>query len=177
MIDPEIYPEAGLTVIRRGIDPVLASAMAYEWLDKLNPELAGWRKLYPNETVFHMGSGIRQLSPRFKATHRILEELGGEESFNAFHVNYQLPLGAQSFHTDTSALGKVVAIVHGSPNGVFDYAIGAQNKAQAEAKSEPLEFNAGDVVLQKNVHMFHRGRNGGNEPRITGVFSWMKLYE
>ncbi len=86
---------------------------------------------------------------------------------NRFTINYQPAWAEQVFHTDDTQ-GFVVVLSAGD-YGSFDYSLDATSSEEAQDSYESIEANAGDLIIQLVGGRFHRGRNLGEDPRITAA--------
>lgn len=169
------FPDGGLIVVRKGIDPVLAADFQQEWLgqldlhytDRLNGQIDGLQPVVFSES--HSQDEILA-KPSLRATEKVLEVLGlnnPDDDMLTVTINYQPTHAAQSFHKDNKSWDDTVVIVRGGSYGAFEYAPQAQTINDAETSHRTITLDAGDVVFQSNPYLFHRGRNIGEQSRIT----------
>jgi hypothetical protein len=166
-----------LLIVREAIDPSLASDFQTEWLEGLGETL---RKSLSDQTeeqpkVFSEAwladYAISHL-PRFASTRKVLRKLDLlDRSGLDICVNYQPPKAAQTFHQDRRVVDDKVIIVHGSDSGAFDYSPLARHEEDAEYYNLTAELNTGDVLYSRMPYIYHRGRNLGEELRVTATIS------
>lgn len=167
-----------ISVVRGQIDPDLARQQQTEmigylrpWMSKLLAKPAG--DVSPR--VFNVGLYLTDIAtdPNFSATMQIADILGTPIVEGCIiSVNYQLPCAAQKFHQDNFVVADTEALtVHGEDNGFFDYVLGTKGIYQAERMQIIGDLMAGDVVYNRSREIYHRGRNGGNQLRVTSTYA------
>lgn len=166
-------PETSLFVISGLIEPELARDFQAEWVEQLLPakrqRLETVREIFFNED--YSVASIRDRSD-VPATQRVLKLLG----LDGFHdaavgLNFQSPRGEQNFHHDNRTFNDTVYVVHGADGGAFDYAPDATTTREAEETCLSIEVSAGDVMLQTQQTLMHRGRNTSELPRVTAAIA------
>lgn len=166
-------PETDLLIVSGLIEPELARDFQAEWIGQLFPSkrerLESTHGVFFNEDYSQASIRDRTDLP---ATHRVLKLLG----LDAFHdaaigLNFQSPGGEQNFHRDNRTFGDIIHVVQGADGGAFDYAPGATTTREAEEACLSIEVNAGDVLLQTQQTLLHRGRNPSELPRVTAAIA------
>ncbi|MDO8265477.1 MAG: hypothetical protein Q7T41_00875 [Candidatus Saccharibacteria bacterium] len=163
----ESYGFGGVLVERKRIVRTIAQA-AFN-------ELMSAQTLFPgtrNEIA-----GIEQYSAKarsirmFPSVSTILDELRVTDSNVSINVNFQKPNAEQKFHLDNPAItmsAGMLAVVHLSDEGAFDFSMSAGSLAEAYADHERITpLGMGDVVYQLDKFVPHRGANLGNSTRLT----------
>jgi hypothetical protein len=168
--------EDGLIILRQGIDPVLAKDFQEEWFEYMAPgerDVLFGRTAHSPEFVSegHRLSGFIN-NAKHPAIARALSilNLTDDPDWN-ITTNYQPAHTYQKFHKDVKVGGDMSIVIHGGDNGAFDYSPLARNEKDAEHSYSTVDLSAGDIVLQSEPYIFHRGRNDGDEPRVTAVVS------
>lgn len=175
----EVVLDGGLVIAREGIDPALASDFQNEWIISLGNtsrlESITEAKRVENTPIALDGKDERGVFLPVsvgQATKRVLHELSITEGPQLMmNINWQPAKTAQDFHKDLKLENDLAIIVHGGDNGAFDYSPDAEDKTEAEENHTTIELNAGDIVFSSHPYMFHRGRNKGDEMRVTGVIT------
>jgi hypothetical protein len=170
-------PCAEIEVVEGCIEASLASDFQAEMFDYL-PDIERQKLFGRTEgcapEFLQLGGMCLFNCNKYPATRRLVRTLGiivCMESDLAVSVNYQPPKVAQEFHRDSPFIRGRVIIVHGGDMGAFDYAPNARTVEEAEASHETISLNAGDIVMYNLPHVFHRGRNTGDIPRVTMALS------
>jgi hypothetical protein len=163
----------GLLVARQALDPVLTYRFEKECSLLMQTPLPGSseRKArgrdnpdeitaysYPVEALGKVG---------LKAIPDVLRLLGRDLGYHAT-FNLQKPYAKGLFHDDAQAEAPMF-VVQASGNGTFDIAPRAQSELDAEMDHEPIEVGAGDIVIQHDTTLLHRGSNRGESPRYNMV--------
>jgi hypothetical protein len=166
-------PKTNLIIIRGCIERALAHDFQDEWIEQLG---ASQRIDIASKTgeFFDADYCVDILLERedLPATQRIVRLLRLANSRDAaVGLNFQPSLSHQNFHIDNPTIDNLVAVVHGADGGSFDYAPAAKTEDEAEASYMSVEVCAGDVLLQTQQKLMHRGRNTSNAPRVTAAFA------
>lgn len=122
-------------------------------------------------------AGIEQYSAKvgsirmFPTVATILDELRVTDSGASINVNFQKSNAEQKFHLDNPAItmsAGMLAVVHLSDEGAFDFSMSAGSLAEAYADHDRIiPLGMGDVVYQLDKFVPHRGVNLGGGMRIT----------
>jgi hypothetical protein len=164
----ETYGYGGILVERGRIDRSVAQT-AFD-------ELASAQSLFPgikNEEVTAIDQYSSKVSSirMFPSVATVLNELEVTDGDASINVNYQPPNAEQKFHRDNPVItfrAGMLAVVHLSDNGAFDFSMSAVMVDDARDNYERImPLGAGDVVYQKYKIIPHRGVNLGNSMRIT----------
>ncbi|MDQ5972447.1 MAG: hypothetical protein QG553_606 [Patescibacteria group bacterium] len=172
--------EAGILVVRQGIDPALARDLSTECQELFASEDAtriynttavdsiGTVDHFPLSTAVLDGAGLMALRSvlAYSPNNKYDPSRAG--------INRQAPFAWQRFHPDDP----ISVIVHASDCGAFDFSLADYDRNFAYGKDRPdppdvltLELNAGDIVVHTRPYVLHRGRNLGADTRYTLVMS------
>lgn len=168
-----LVPETSIFIISGLVDPALARDFQDEWLDQLNP--AQYHRVMTSPKYFMDDDhSVRSVvnRPELIATHRILQQLNIVSiDDTAIGINYQSPMGKQNFHRDNPTRDDRVYVVQGADGGAFDYSPTAETEEEAERSHLSIEVNAGDVLVQSQQQLIHRGRNASHLARVTAAIA------
>lgn len=163
--------EAGsLTVVRNGIEPVLAEDLAADCRDFFakgpgehrNPKGPDSPSSFYTQRV----AGTPDFATMgYEALARVME-ITDEPWVQNFGINHQQPWAAQVFHSDLYKRPPV-KVIHASSGGAFDFVTGPMSDEEELINHETIELDAGDIVLLHRPALRHRGRNASDQPRYT----------
>lgn len=184
MLRCDQFPEAGITVVRGAIEPVLVASL-YEDCDSLIDRAFKFETYQATKSEESEGGVFTQAHlslARFEALGllgicSVIKRINsldiddfeiGIPQDSSFAVNLQEPNAAQKFHPDRGKRPPVLTI-HASDDGAFDYVTrSGVTEEEAELDHKSLEdIRAGDVVVQNRPGLLHRGRNRGSGYRLS----------
>lgn len=177
----ETIPEAGLTILRGALPPDQARAVAAELKEIMDSverephEGDAGKNAHQNINQARFASDLI-VREGFSAITGVLEQLGAARGHQVV-INHQKPHGVQKFHADDNGVVEVsetspLFVIQGSDGGFLDYSPGTtvfDGDDAAENNAVSIPVHAGDVIVQTNPDLIHRGRNGTNHDRYNLV--------
>jgi hypothetical protein len=116
------------------------------------------------DSVFSFPMRLSWLGPAMTGLRKVAQQLTQvvDDSNPVISINRQERGGIQTPHTDGPSAEGIVAVVHALHLGGFHYV----DKNGAE---QVQGARAGDVMLQADMQMLHRGFNPNAKPRFTAA--------
>ena len=166
------HRDAGLVVFQQSLDPGLARTFEDECKELASnplPEASVCKDKgqLPFEVFAYSYSSETLASSGLSAITKILKNLGKETGYTAT-INCQLPKSKGQFHDDYRAESQMT-VIHASNGGLFEFAPNALTEEEAEKTAQKIEVNAGDMVVQHNTDVLHRGINPSDHNRYNMV--------
>lgn len=169
MIRVETIPGTNIVIARGVLDRGLVRDAQAESLELLSPvQHADAKSAEGGYCETMISTDLLYRKPGFQAMNRVLEIVGIDEGDDAIvGVNFQGARGVQRFHPDNPTSNGGFRIVHCADGGAFDFHQTELDIADVDEGYKSVEVGAGDLVIQGSPWVLHRGRNLGDEPRVT----------
>lgn len=182
----ESFADGGIIVARQAIDPEVVAGMVSDG-NQLVDIGVPYEIKSGNDSPGPVESTVRRyarLQPQYDNIRTVADLVVGPRApLCGIVINRQHPFSFQRFHPDRRKLP--FAVVHGNDGGAFDYIEsdvddgeyfmaddGAGLVEYDPSDFETIELDAGDVLLQINTALVHRGRNLSSQDRITvGIYT------